>query len=177
MSYANDTITFYGKTITTVKHDDVPMVVMKHVATNIGIDIAGQVRKLRAQGWANIQKIVTTCRKNQTQSVLVIDLPSLQRWLDTITVDRLTAEKRELLETYRLELVPVLEAYWGVIQAKPTNTVAAADFDAQIQQAQKLLDVLHSARAVIWDSDLSGYTRHVLDHLMRNTIGEVRNAA
>lgn len=106
------TIDFHGDGLACVLKDGTPHVSVRHVCEALGVDITGQLQKLKTAPWATIEIISTVAGDGKARDLAMIPVKSLSMWMATINPRKVAAEVRAKLERYQLEAADVLDRYF-----------------------------------------------------------------
>ena len=113
MNDALQPITFHQDTIFIVDNDGEPMVPVKPIAENIGLNWSGQFTKLsdEKERW-NCLDIQTVAADGKQREMLCIPLRKINGWLMTISPSKVSPEIKDTLIAYQNECDEVLWNYW-----------------------------------------------------------------
>ena len=120
-------VDFYGDKVFLVEWNGEPYVPVKPICENLGLDWAGQFRKLKAekQRW-QVSSIPQQAGK-AVQEMLCLPLRKLPAWLMSISPRKVKPELREKLIKYQEECDKVLWDYWFHGRAENPRASQAGD--------------------------------------------------
>lgn len=106
-------IDFHGDQLLTCQQSGEALVAMRRVVENIGIDWAGQQKKLATDGRFACRHISTHDTTGRIQTMLAMPVAKLALWLATINPNKIPdPAKRAKVELYQAESAIVLHDYW-----------------------------------------------------------------
>ncbi|AIT89188.1 phage antirepressor N-terminal domain-containing protein [Corynebacterium ulcerans] len=161
MSNQLATIPFHGQSVQTTKIDGKPVVGLKPITENLGLDYATQLRKLKNKTWASLEKALVQASDGKTYETTCVDLRTLTMWLATIDENRVSEEARPLVVAYQQEIADVIESYWakgGAINPRATEH----QINALIFQARSQIELCQAAKGLIQQDHLEAKARIIL---------------
>jgi len=99
---------FHGDVLDVACRDGQVFVSVKRICDALGLDMGGQLVKLKGKPWAVMEIISMTASDSKKYSTSCIALRSLPMWLATIEPTRVAVEVRVKLERYQLECAEAL---------------------------------------------------------------------
>ena len=129
---------FHNQTLITLEKDGVAYVAMKPICENIGLDWEAQRQRISRDEVLNstacMIKAVATDGKNR--ELLCLPIHYLNGWLFGVDTNRVKAEIRETLITYKKECYQALFDYWNNgVAVNPRRHTISVEQQAQISQA------------------------------------------
>lgn len=108
------TVNFHNQTLTTLEKDGNHYVAMKPICENIGLDWASQFTRIKRDEVLNsvIVMITTTGADRKIYKMLCLPIQYLNGWLFGVDTNRVKAEIKETLITYKKECYQALFDYW-----------------------------------------------------------------
>lgn len=156
-------IPFHGNHILAVDVDGTPMVAMKPVCEQLGIQWEAQLKRLKRQPWT-CMSVMDTQLPGDTQSraVTFVDRRTFTMWLATIETSRLKNEAtKNLLTAYQREAADALDAYFN--EGAAINPRATEhQVNALIRQSQMRMELLQAAKGLIHKDHLEAKARVVM---------------
>lgn len=155
------TIPFHGSTVQAVDVDGKPVVPLKGMTENLGLNYTSQVGKLKNKSWACVTKVVTQASDGKNYETTCIDLRTLTMWLATIDENRVSEEARPLVVAYQAEIADVIESYWakgGAINPRANEH----QINALIFQARSQMELCQAAKGLIHQDHLEAKARIIL---------------
>lgn len=111
---AIQTVNFHNQSLITLQKDGVAYVAMKPICENIGLDWKSQFARIkRDEVLAQGMVIITTPTKGGLQEMLCLPIHYLNGWLFGVDTNRVKAEIKETLITYKKECYQALFDYWN----------------------------------------------------------------
>ncbi|WP_435931419.1 phage antirepressor N-terminal domain-containing protein [Moraxella bovoculi] len=108
------TVNFHNQSLLTLQKDGIAYVAMKPICENIGLDWKSQFARIkRDEVLAQGMVIITTPTKGGLQEMLCLPIHYLNGWLFGVDTNRVKAEIRETLITYKKECYQALFDYWN----------------------------------------------------------------
>lgn len=140
-------VRFHGDTVVMVEHNNQPLVAMKPVVENMGLNWQTQYRKLNEKFGSVVVIMTTTAGDGKKYEMVCLPLRKLAAWLYSINPNKVADHLRDKVTRYQDECDDALWDYW-------TKGVAVRGGDAYntSQQLQtinmqlKLLDRLEAER-------------------------------
>lgn len=109
----SELVPFHGGHIEAVRDESSKVhVVVKRVCEALGVDQAGQLRKLKSSPWATVDMMSTVAEDGKLRETACVDLDTLPMWLATINPRKVTEDTRKLLEAYQREAAAVLRDHF-----------------------------------------------------------------
>lgn len=105
-------VPFHGDTVVLVGKDNEPLVAMKPLVVNLGLDWKGQHAKLSEKFSAVMEEISTTGGDGKQYAMTCIPLRKLAAWLYSISPNKVAPELRDKIIQYQEECDEVLWNYW-----------------------------------------------------------------
>lgn len=113
MSNQLSTISFHGQTLLTTIQDDVVYTALKPICENIGLSWNAQFERIkRDEVLSEGIRMIRTPTKGGFQDVVCLPLTLLNGWLFGVDTNRVKAEIKETLITYKKECYQALFDYW-----------------------------------------------------------------
>lgn len=108
------TVNFHNQTLITLEKDGNHYVAMKPICENIGLDWASQFTRIKRDEVLNsvIVMITTTGADRKIYKMLCLPIQYLNGWLFGVDTNRVKAEIKETLITYKKECYQALFDYW-----------------------------------------------------------------
>ncbi|AIT43378.1 phage antirepressor N-terminal domain-containing protein [Moraxella catarrhalis] len=108
------TVNFHNQTLITLEKDGNHYVAMKPICENIGLDWASQLTRIKRDEVLNsvIVMITTTGADRKIYKMLCLPIQYLNGWLFGVDTNRVKAEIKETLITYKKECYQALFDYW-----------------------------------------------------------------
>ena len=108
------TVNFHNQTLITLEKDGNHYVAMKPICENIGLDWAIQFTRIKRDEVLNsvIVMITTTGADRKIYKMLCLPIQYLNGWLFGVDTNRVKAEIKETLITYKKECYQALFDYW-----------------------------------------------------------------
>lgn len=111
---AIQTVNFHNQSLITLQKDGIAYVAMKPICENIGLDWKSQFARIkRDEVLAQGMVIITTPTKGGLQEMLCLPIHYLNGWLFGVDTNRIKAEIKETLITYKKECYQALFDYWN----------------------------------------------------------------
>lgn len=112
-SIVPQTVDFHNQTLITLQKDNVAYVAMKPICENIGLNWDAQRQRIsRDEVLAQGTVIITAPTKGGLQEMLCLPIQYLNGWLFGVDTNRVKAEIKETLITYKKECYQALFDYW-----------------------------------------------------------------
>ncbi|SDP60508.1 P22_AR N-terminal domain-containing protein [Actinopolyspora xinjiangensis] len=154
-------IPFHGDDLIATERDGKPMVALKRIADNLGLDWYTQHRKLSAAHWAcTVNMTIQLPGDSQSRETAFGDTRTVLMWLATINPAKVADQVRPKLEQYQVEVADVLEQYFtegGAINPRATEDQLATI----VSRAEGQARVLSALSGVVDQSWLDAKGRHV----------------
>ncbi|UZA34521.1 phage antirepressor N-terminal domain-containing protein [Moraxella bovis] len=132
------TVNFHNQSLLTLQKDGVAYVAMKPICENIGLDWKSQFARIkRDEVLAQGMVIITTPTKGGLQDMLCLPIHYLNGWLFGVDTNRVKAEIKETLITYKRECYQALFDYWN--NGVAVNPRATKDERKPLVQAVNML--------------------------------------
>ena len=108
------TIQFHNQQIVTLEANGTYYVAMKPICENLGLDWAGQYRRIQRDEVLNSTVVMTTtvAEDGKAREMLCLPIDYLNGWLFGVDVSRVNSEVKDVLVTYKKECYQVLHDYW-----------------------------------------------------------------
>ncbi|WP_248802059.1 phage antirepressor N-terminal domain-containing protein [Pseudomonas sp. MWU13-2100] len=106
-------VPFHGDTVVLVGKDNEPLVAMKPLVVNLGLDWKGQHAKLSEKFSSVMEEISTTGGDGKQYGMTCIPLRKLAAWLYSISPNKVAPELRDKIIQYQEECDEVLWNYWS----------------------------------------------------------------
>ncbi|RKL82401.1 hypothetical protein D6E01_08630 [Moraxella catarrhalis] len=108
------TVNFHNQTLITLEKDGNHYVAMKPICENIGLDWASQFTRIKRDEVLNsvIVMITTAGADRKIYKMLCLPIQYLNGWLFGVDTNRVKAEIKETLITYKKECYQALFDYW-----------------------------------------------------------------
>ena len=137
MSNQLSTISFHGQTLLTTIQDDVVYTALKPICENIGLSWNAQFERIkRDEVLSEGIRMIRTPTKGGFQDVVCLPLTLLNGWLFGVDTNRVKAEIKETLITYKKECYQALFDYWhDGVAINPRRHTISVEQQAQIRQA------------------------------------------
>lgn len=132
------TVNFHNQTLITLEKDGNHYVAMKPICENIGLDWASQFTRIKRDEVLNsvIVMITTTGADRKIYKMLCLPIQYLNGWLFGVDTNRVKAEIKETLITYKKECYQALFDYWhDGVAINPRRHTISVEQQAQISQA------------------------------------------
>lgn len=131
-------IDFHGQTLLATIQDNVVYTALKPICENIGLSWNAQFERIkRDEVLAEGVRMIRTPTKGGFQEVVCLPLTLLNGWLFGVDTNRVKAEIRETLITYKRECYQALFDYWN--SGVAVNPRATKDERKPLVQAVNLL--------------------------------------
>lgn len=131
-------IDFHGQTLLATIQDNVVYTALKPICANIGLSWNAQFERIkRDEVLAEGVRMIRTPTKGGFQEVVCLPLTLLNGWLFGVDTNRVKAEIRETLITYKRECYQALFDYWN--SGVAVNPRATKDERKPLVQAVNLL--------------------------------------
>lgn len=132
------TVNFHNQSLLTLQKDGVAYVAMKPICENIGLDWKSQFARIkRDEVLAQGMVIITTPTKGGLQEMLCLPIHYLNGWLFGVDTNRVKAEIKDKLITYKKECYQALFDYWN--NGAAVNPRATKDERKPLVQAVNML--------------------------------------
>lgn len=105
-------VPFHGDTVVLVGKDNEPLVAMKPLVVNLGLDWKGQHAKLSEKFSSVMEEISTTGGDGKQYAMTCLPLRKLAAWLYSISPNKVAPELRDKIIQYQEECDEVLWNYW-----------------------------------------------------------------
>lgn len=105
-------VPFYDDTVVLVGQDNEPLVAMKPIVTNMGLDWNTQWIKLTEKFGSTMGIIPTVAEDGKTREMICLPLRKLPAWLYSINPNKVKPELRDKVVRYQEECDDALWAYW-----------------------------------------------------------------
>ena len=124
-------VPFRGEAIFAAKLPSGNIVVsIRHICESLGVDVAGQLRKLKDCDWATVDHLSMVDPAGRRRKTSVIDARKLPMWLGGIESKRVAPEVRQKLAAYQTEAAEVLARHFmPSVPAAPVLPVLPPDAD------------------------------------------------
>lgn len=119
-------VPFHGDTVVLVGKDNEPLVAMKPLVVNLGLDWKGQHAKLSEKFASVMEEISTTGGDGKQYAMTCLPLRKLAAWLYSISPNKVAPELRDKIIQYQEECDEVLWNYWtkGAVVRPGAVTIA-----------------------------------------------------
>lgn len=154
-------VPFHDTELVAVVIDGAPHVSVRHVCDALGVDVAGQLRKLRSRSWAVVDETSMTAADGKSYKTSVVDRRTLTMWLATISINSVSADARGLLAQYQVEAADALDSYFN--EGGAINPRATTD---QLDLIQRRVSIVQALRGVVADDYLDAKGRILLGQAM-----------
>ena len=133
------TVNFHNQTLITLEKDGNHYVAMKPICENIGLDWASQFTRIKRDEVLNsvIVMITTTGADRKIYKMLCLPIQYLNGWLFGVDTNRVKAQIKETLITYKKECYQALFDYWN--NGVAVNPRATKDDRKPLVQAVNML--------------------------------------
>lgn len=91
MNTVRITIPFYDKPLVLIDHNERPFVAMRPIVEGMGMDWAGQQRKLKDRFASTVDILSTVADDGRKRAMLCLPLQQLPAWLNTIHPEKVAA--------------------------------------------------------------------------------------
>lgn len=118
MNTVRITIPFYDKPLVLIDHNERPFVAMRPIVEGMGMDWAGQQRKLKDRFASTVDILSTVADDGRKRAMLCLPLQQLPAWLNTIHPEKVAAPIRDNIRRYQRECDEVLWQYWTTGEAR-----------------------------------------------------------
>ncbi|WOE81653.1 phage antirepressor N-terminal domain-containing protein [Pseudomonas protegens] len=105
-------VPFYEDTVVLVGKDNEPLVAMKPIVTNMGMDWKTQYRKLSEKFNSVMVEMTTTGGDGKQYDMVCLPLRKLPAWLYSISPNKVPTELRDKITRYQEECDDALWSYW-----------------------------------------------------------------
>lgn len=105
-------VPFHGDTVVLVGKDNEPLVAMKPLVVNLGLDWKGQHAKLSEKFSSVMEEISTTGGDGKQYAMTCLPLRKLAAWLYSISPNKVAPELKDKIIQYQEECDEVLWNYW-----------------------------------------------------------------
>ncbi|MFZ6732436.1 phage antirepressor N-terminal domain-containing protein [Undibacterium sp. Ji42W] len=141
-------VPFYEDTLLMIGKDNEPMVAMKPIVENMGLDWGAQQIKL-SEKFGSVSAIIpSTGGDGKTYNMICLPLRKLPAWLYSINPSKVKPELREKVIRYQEECDDALWNYWTQGTATRPGTMTVADrlrvHRARHEVINKLVDTTHA---------------------------------
>jgi hypothetical protein len=138
-------VPFYEDTLVLVNSDNEPVVAMKPIVENMGLDWKGQHVKLSEKFNSVMEIISTTGGDGKTYEMVCLPLRKIPAWLYSINPNKVSPEIRTKVERYQNECDDVLWNYWTKGSAQRPGALNVTE-RLRVQQSRiQLFDQLEAA--------------------------------
>lgn len=139
-------VSFHGDTVVLVGKDNEPLVAMKPLVINLGLDWKGQHAKLSEKFGSVMEEISTTGADGKQYPMTCLPLRKLAAWLYTISPNKVAPELRDKIIQYQEECDEVLWSYWTKGAAVRPGAITIAQQISMSKHRLALLKELLRAR-------------------------------
>lgn len=139
-------VSFHGDTVVLVGKDNEPLVAMKPLVINLGLDWKGQHAKLSEKFGSVMEEISTTGADGKQYPMTCLPLRKLAAWLYTISPNKVAPELRDKIIQYQEECDEVLWSYWTKGAAVRPGAITIAQQISMSKHRLTLLKELLRAR-------------------------------
>ncbi len=115
-------VDFYGDKLLALRNERGIWLSIRRACDRLGVDLQGQLAKLRKKPWAVVENISTTGSDGKTYTMSMLHLRSVPAWLGGIEVEKVADHVRERLSLYQIECADVLAAHFGVGEPVSSST-------------------------------------------------------
>lgn len=134
-------IDFYGDKLLALRNERGAWLALRRACERVGVDLQGQLAKLRRKPWAVVENISTTGSDGKTYTMSMLHVRAVPAWLASIELEKVDESIRQRLSLYQIECADVLAAHFGLSDAPAPVSSAAIDFSdprviAGVLQAQ-----------------------------------------
>lgn len=105
-------VNFCGSTLYVVERNGEPYVPMKPVVEGMGLDWKAQHYKIKQRFASTMAEITMVAADGKNREMTCIPLRKLNGWLLSISKNKVSPEKKEVVEAYQEECDDVLYDYW-----------------------------------------------------------------
>lgn len=173
---------FHGDEIVTFQAHDGPRVAMRRIVENMGIDWAGQQRKLTNQSEKfSCRRMSTTGADGKSYDMLTVPVGKLALWLASLNPNNVHPSVRARVELYQAESAVALHDYWtkGVaIRGDLDGIVTGLDPKVASQIGGIIKGIVHNQLSVILPQLIQAeVTSHQYVGVRGLTAGEVLDMA
>jgi len=105
-------VNFDGDQILTCQHNGEPVVAMRRIVENLGLDWGGQRRRLVDEPKFMCGLMSTHDSSGRLQEMLVMPVGKLALWLATINANKVRPDLKAKIEAYQERCAVVLHDYW-----------------------------------------------------------------
>lgn len=136
---AIQTVNFHNQTLITLQKDGVAYVAMKPICENIGLDWKSQFARIKRDEVLNSTMVMITTVGNdgKNREMLCLPIHYLNGWLFGVDTNRVKAEIKDKLITYKKECYQALFDYWN--NGVAVNPRATKDDRKPLVQAVNML--------------------------------------
>lgn len=139
---------FHGDDLDVLPANGRVWVSVRRVCEALGVDVSGQLKKLKAKPWGSVEFIsMQVDGDDQRRDIAMLDLDALPMWLATIEPSRVAEDVREKLVAYQREAARVLADHFlgkrgGAVAIPPEMTAAYEMVPALAAQLAELKALL-----------------------------------
>lgn len=109
------TVSFHNQTITAFMHHEMPVIAMKPIVENMGLDWDAQKKKINRHPIMSEGKVMMTLPSNGgDQQMICLPLDMLNGWLFGIDANRVKPEIKDRVIAYQRECFKVLADHFGM---------------------------------------------------------------
>lgn len=136
---AIQTVNFHNQTLITLQKDGVAYVAMKPICENIGLDWKSQFARIKRDEVLNSTMVMITTVGNdgKNREMLCLPIHYLNGWLFGVDTNRVKAQIKDKLITYKKECYQALFDYWN--NGVAVNPRATKDERKPLVQAVNML--------------------------------------
>lgn len=138
-------VPFYEDTLVLVGRDNEPMVAMRTIVHNMGMDWPTQYVKLTEKFSSTVGEIPTVGEDGKTRGMVCLPLRKLPAWLYSISPNKVNPELRDKIIRYQEECDDALWDYWNKGSASRPGSVNVHQQVALSRHRVTLLKELHKA--------------------------------
>ena len=117
-----DIVLVHGRQLEAIQNNGKILASIKRICKALGINTAGQQKKLKDCGWARVELIYTHDTIGRKQAICCIDIQYIPKWLGDIDIKRVKPELRNVLMVFQKECARILAQHFGV--APPEEPLA-----------------------------------------------------
>lgn len=139
-------VPFYEDTVVLVGRDNEPMVAMRTIVNNMGMDWPTQYVKLNEKFSSTVGEIPTVGEDGRMRGMVCLPLRKLPAWLYSISPNKVKPELRYKIIRYQEECDDALWAYWSKGNAIPDVIPNVSQHIALSRHRVALLKELHRSR-------------------------------